>query len=83
MKDFDIKNTCQISNYFSDAIFGWSCRTPTEKIVVGFERFKNDVLFDRTIPMRVRDEIVNDLTSVYSKCNDKLTDYHNYSTLTF
>ncbi len=79
MSDFDIVNTCQISNYFSDAIFGWCCISPAEDIDVGFERFKNEVLVDKTIPMRVRDEIVDDLTSVFSKCNDKLTD-HNYST---
>jgi hypothetical protein len=79
MKDYDILNTCQISNYFIDSFNGWSCVSPAEDIVVGFEQFKNEVLVDKTIPMRVRDEIVDDLTSVFLKCNDKLTN-HNYST---
>jgi len=79
MNDFDLLNACQISNYFSDAIFGYNCVSPTEGIDVGFERFKNEVMVDKTIPMRIRDEIVDDLNSVFVKCDNKLTT-HNYST---
>lgn len=61
------KKSIQISNYFSDALFGWCCISQEEDALVGFENMVSDVKCDEDIPKKVQSVIINDLYDLFSR----------------
>lgn len=72
-------NACQISNYFSDAIFGYSCINPREDLRVGFNNMKHEILGDKVIPSKIRYNIIDDLKIVFNRCHGEIRESNNYS----
>ena len=66
----------QISNYFSDALFGWCCINPPEDIKVGFNRKIKNIMSDKYIPLDVKDGLIDDMKGIYKRISLK---NHNYS----
>lgn len=61
------QKTIQISNYFSDALFGWCCISQEEDALVGFENMVRDVICDEDIPKEVQSVIISDLDELFSR----------------
>jgi len=74
-----VNNACQLSNYWSDAIFGYSCINPSEDFKVGFKKMSNDIQADKNIPKEIRYNIIEDLTMVFKRCCGNAKVHNNYS----
>lgn len=61
------KKSIQISNYFSDALFGWCCISQEEDALVGFEDMVSGIRYDEDIPREIQSVIINDLDDLFSR----------------
>ena len=69
----------QISNYFSDAIFGWSTISPSEKVKIGFDKMVAEIMKDDHIPEKTKYIICDDLSNLYARGEFKLKGNGPYS----
>jgi hypothetical protein len=57
----------QISNYFSDAIFGWCCFSPVEEAQIGLKRMVYEIEKDNDISNKTKQIIIKDLKDIFRR----------------
>ena len=54
LSENSVTDEIHISNYFSDALLGWSCISPKENPLIGYQKMVNEVNLDLKIPEKIK-----------------------------